>query len=102
MRLSDETLHGRTVISADGHVVGAIKSVFIDTTDWLIDSIRIILRKEVADRVHVTRSMFHPGELEVPVRAIQSVGDAVVLGVPVDELRPKRDAPAPSEPAATD
>jgi sporulation protein YlmC with PRC-barrel domain len=31
--------------------------------------------------------MFHAGTLEVPIRMVQSVGDAVVLAVATDELR---------------
>jgi sporulation protein YlmC with PRC-barrel domain len=87
MRLSDENLRGRTVISADGQVIGSIKSVFLDATDWRVESISVELRKDVADRIGASRSMFHRGQIEVPVRLIQSVGDTVVLGAEVDALR---------------
>lgn len=87
MRLSAENLQGRTVIAADGQAVGSIKSIFLDAADWHVESVSMELRNEVADRIGATRSMFHRGLIELPVRLIQSVGDAVVLSVGVDALR---------------
>jgi len=87
MRLSAGNLQGRTVITADGQAVGSVKSVFIDANDWRVEAISVELRKDVADRIGATRSVFHRGLIELPVQLIQSVGDAVVLGVAVDALR---------------
>jgi sporulation protein YlmC with PRC-barrel domain len=87
MRLSAENLHGRTVIAADGQAVGSIKSVFLDAADWRVESISVELRRDIAERIGATRSIFHRGLIELPVGLIQSVGDAVVLAVAVDLLR---------------
>ena len=93
MRLSDKTLQARTVISADGKVVGAVSELFI-STDWQVESIRIELQKDIADRIGADRTVFHRGTIELPVSLIQSVGDAVVLTVDVEQLREVRRAPA--------
>lgn len=87
MRLSDENLHGRTVISSDGLAIGEIALLFLDGATWRVESLQITLRKDIADRLGADRSMFHAAVLEVPVGMVQSVGDAVVLSVAVDELR---------------
>jgi len=87
MRLSAENLHGRTVITADGQAIGSVKSVFLDAAEWRVESISVELRKDIADRIGATRGVFHPGLIELPVRLVQSVGDAVVLAVTVDALR---------------
>ena len=87
MRLSADNLKGRTVISADGKAIGEVKSVFLDAAPWRVESISIELRKDVADRIGASHSLFHRGSIELPVRLIQSVGDAVVLNVTVDSLR---------------
>lgn len=94
MRLSDKTLHDRTVISADGKAIGAITEVFISTSDWRVESIRIELQKDIADRIGANRTLFHRGTLELPVTFIQSVSDAIVLSVGVDELREAHRPPA--------
>ena len=99
MRLSAENLHGRTVITADGQAVGAIKSVFLDAAEWRVESISVELRKDIADRIGATRSVFHRGLIELPVQLIQSVGDALVLAVDVDALREShRTAPGDAAP----
>jgi sporulation protein YlmC with PRC-barrel domain len=87
MRLSDENLRGRTVIAADGQAIGEIVALFLDSDAWRVESLQVKLRNEVADQLGATRGMFHAGTLEMPVRMVQSVGDAVVLSVAAHELR---------------
>ena len=87
MRLSDENLRGRTIISADGQVIGEITSLFLDSETLGVESLKVELRKDSADQIGATRTMFHAGSVEIPVRMIQSVGNTVVLSVPADELR---------------
>ncbi|HEX5749202.1 MAG TPA: PRC-barrel domain-containing protein [Archangium sp.] len=97
MRLSDDNLRGRTVISSDGLAIGEISTLFLDSEAWRVESLQVRLRKEIADRLGAERSVFHAGALEIPIRMIHSVGDAVVLSVEVDGLR--QVLPGASEPA---
>lgn len=94
MRLSDETLHDRTVISADGKAIGSITELFISTSDWRVESVRVELHKDIADHIGASRGLFHRGTIEVPVSFIQSVSDTVVLSVNVDQLREAHRTPA--------
>ena len=87
MRLSDENLKGRTVVSADGQAVGEVAALFLDSDNWRVESLQLKLRNSVADQLGATRNIFHSGALELPVRMIQSVGDAIVLSVSALELR---------------
>ncbi|MEJ7730694.1 MAG: PRC-barrel domain-containing protein [Polyangiaceae bacterium] len=99
MRLSDDNLRGRTVISSDGLAVGEISALFLDAEAWRVESLQVKLRGDIADRLGVDRSMFHAGAVEIPVGMVQSVGDAVVLSVRVDDLRqvlPGASEPTPS------
>jgi sporulation protein YlmC with PRC-barrel domain len=98
MRLSDDNLHGRTVIGSDGLAIGEITMLFLDSDAWRVESLQVKLRKDVADRLGADRSMFHAGALEIPTGMVQSVGDAVVLGVPVDDLRQVIPGPSESRP----
>ena len=87
MRLTDDNLHGRTVIASDGLAIGEITTLFLDSDAWRVESLQVKLHKDVADRLGADRSIFHAGILEIPTGMVQSVGDAVVLGVAIDELR---------------
>ena len=87
MRLSDESLRGRTIIAADGLVVGEVTALFLESDTWRVESLQIKLGKDIADRLGADRNVFHAGALEIPVRLVQSVGDTVVLSVPVSGLR---------------
>ena len=100
VRLSDESLRGRTVISADGNAIGILVELFISSSDWRVESIRIELKKDIADRIGASRTLLHRGTIELPVSFIQSVGDAVVLSIEVAKLReahrsPERDVALP-------
>jgi sporulation protein YlmC with PRC-barrel domain len=98
MRLSDENLRGRTVIGADGQVIGDVAALFLDSATWRVESLQVKLDRVIADRLGASHSMFHAGTLEIPIRLVQSVGDTVVLSVVVDELR--QVLPTQGEPAS--
>ncbi len=87
MRISDDNLHGRTVISSDGIAVGEITALSIESGTWNVASLQVKLRKDVADRLGADRSMFRAGATEIPTTMVQSLGDAIILSVAVDELR---------------
>jgi sporulation protein YlmC with PRC-barrel domain len=94
----EEALHGKAVLSSDGVVIGEISRLFIDSTDWRVRSIEVRLRKEPADRVGIHRSLFHPATIEISAQQIQSFEDALILSIPLGELRPAAlvvEAPAP-------
>lgn len=75
------------MIAADGQAIGEVAALFLDSDAWRVESLQIKLRKEVADQLGAARDIFHAGTLELPVRMIQPVGDAIVLSVPASELR---------------
>jgi hypothetical protein len=58
MRLSDETLRGRTVIASDGLAIGKMAVLFLDSDAWRVESLQVKLHKDIADRLGASRSMF--------------------------------------------
>ncbi len=87
MRITDKVLVGLTVIGSDGHAIGEVATIFIDDERWKVESFQIKLRKEAAEQLGTSGSIFRAPTLEVPTRLVKSVRDAVVLDVPVDGLR---------------
>jgi sporulation protein YlmC with PRC-barrel domain len=88
MQVSDEHLRGRTVIAADGQAIGEVAALLIDTSTWTIGALQIKLNKAVAEQIGAARGLLRAATLELPVRLVQSVADAVLLSVPTLELRP--------------
>jgi sporulation protein YlmC with PRC-barrel domain len=65
--------------SADGQAIGQVSTLFIDSASWHVESLQVKLRDEVADQLGAPRSIIQAATLELPIRMVQSVGDAVVL-----------------------
>jgi sporulation protein YlmC with PRC-barrel domain len=98
MEISDEHFRGRTVIAADGQAIGEVGALLIDTSAWTIVALRIKLNKVAAEQLGAVRGILRAATLELPVRLVQSVGDAVLLSAPALELRPTLpDAGAPQK-----
>jgi sporulation protein YlmC with PRC-barrel domain len=90
MQVSDEHLRGRTVIAADGQAIGEVAALFIDPSTWSVGSLQIKLSKAVAEQLGVSGGLLRAATLDLPVARIKSVGDAVLLSVPTQELHEKR------------
>ena len=87
MQVSDEHLRGRTVIAADGQAIGEMAALFIDTSTWSVASLQIKLSKLAAEQIGAKGGLLRAATLDLPVRLVQSVADAVLLSVPTPELR---------------
>jgi sporulation protein YlmC with PRC-barrel domain len=87
MRVSDEHFRGRTVIAADGQAIGEVAVLLIDTSAWTVLSLKIKLNKGAAEQIGAARGILHAATMELPVRMVQSVADAVLLTLATPELR---------------
>lgn len=100
MKISDRELIGRAVIAADGRVIGKVSGITIDTDGPTLGTLEIELRKPLEDELGVEHHMLRASKIEVSFGEIQSIGETVVLAVPVEALRkPTMRAPAHSSPA---
>jgi sporulation protein YlmC with PRC-barrel domain len=90
MQVSDEHLRGRTVVAADGQVAGEIAALFIDTSTWSVVGLQVKLNKSVAEKLGTAHSLLRAATLDLPIRLVKSVGDAVLLSVPTAELHEEK------------
>ena len=86
--VTDESLHGRVVLTGDGLKVGEVVHLLIDPTNWTISGVEVKLRNEVADRIGAHHGLLRQATIGIPTNQIQSIGDAIILGVDFDQLRP--------------
>ncbi len=96
MKISDEDLRGRAVIAADGRVIGKVSGISIDSDGPGLGTIEVDVRKELENELGVEHRVFHSAKIEVPFSEVQSIGDTVVLAIPVEALRSVAPAVAPN------
>lgn len=89
MKIPDDSLRGRAVLSSDGVEIGVVEGVVFETSGWKVESIEVKLRNEVAERVGAGRRMFRSVVVNVPVEKIHAVRDAVILTTSLGEFRPQ-------------
>jgi sporulation protein YlmC with PRC-barrel domain len=87
MQVSDEHFRGRSVIAADGQAVGEVDALLIDTAAGDFLALQTKLHRVIADQLGAARQILRASTLELPVRMVQSAGDAVLLSLPTQELR---------------
>lgn len=58
MRLSDKNMSGRTIIAADGQVIGEITALFLDSDARRVESLQVMLCKDITDHLGAHRSVF--------------------------------------------
>ena len=86
MRITAGELQGRTVVGADGHALGEVTGLVLDTQRWSIELLQVTLRKEAADLLGARRPLFRAATTDIPVRLVHAVADAVVLSVALSAL----------------
>lgn len=83
----DEDLKGKAVLDSAGRHVGEVDGVLIAAHSWAVEAIRVKLLREAADELGVHHRTFRSSTMAVPVGIVHGAGDAVILSVPVKELR---------------
>jgi sporulation protein YlmC with PRC-barrel domain len=87
MKISDRELRGRAVIAADGRVIGRVSGLTLDSDGLGLGTLEIEVRREAEEALGVEHKVFSASKIEVPFGSVQSIGDTVVLAVPLDALR---------------
>ena len=98
MRITDDNLHGRVVLTADGLAIGEVTKLFFHEAQLVVDAVQVKLRKEIAERLGIKHSAFHPALIEIPAGHVQSVGDVVLLSAKLDALHAMQSTKGVREP----
>lgn len=91
--MTDDDLHGHTVLSADGHAIGELTHFLIDRGKLELAGLEVKVRRNVAERLHLAQSRLRATTITIPADSVHSIGDVVILEVPLDSLA----APAPEQ-----
>ena len=99
MKISDRDLRGRAVIAADGRVIGKVSGITLESDGPGLGTMEVEVRREVENELGVEHHTFSASKIEVPFTEVQSIGETVVLSIPVDALRKTPMPLAPQSPA---
>ena len=88
MHIKLSELSGRTVLDANGCVLGRIKAPLVEMETWLVDALRVKLTKHAAEDVGMEWSFWRRRPtIDIPTGLIHAAGDAIILRVSMGELR---------------
>jgi sporulation protein YlmC with PRC-barrel domain len=87
MHLKLSELKGRPVLDANGRVIGKIKAPLVELETWLVDALRVTLRRAVARDMAIAWSFWRRATMDIPTGQIHAAGDAIILRIAVAELR---------------
>jgi sporulation protein YlmC with PRC-barrel domain len=99
LKLSD--LRGRPVLDANGVIIGDIRAPMVETETWLVDALRVTIRRRAAGDLGMSWSFFRRPTIDVPTGLIHAAGDAIILRVSLAELRESPPASVSDESVAS-
>ncbi|NVB84211.1 MAG: hypothetical protein HOV81_37895 [Kofleriaceae bacterium] len=95
--VTDDSLHGRAVLTNDGVRVGELEHLLIEPGRLQVAGVQVRVPKDVADQLGIPHGLLRGTSVEVPIEQVRSIGDAVLLSVDQDALR--RTKSSPTEPS---
>lgn len=93
-----DELPGRTVLDANGRVLGRVRAALVDMETWLIDTLRVGVSRQAAKEMDLAWSWWRRPKIDIPTGLINAAGDAIILRVSLGELHDAPPAPV-AEPA---
>jgi len=87
MLISPSELRGRPVVDAEGVAFGDLDELYFDTLTLTVRMFRVAVRRDRQDQAGVHGSLMRKAHLDIGADKVQSVGDAIVLNVPLSVLR---------------
>jgi sporulation protein YlmC with PRC-barrel domain len=77
--MSDKQLRDKHVVTADGHLIGTLEELIINTETRAIVAIGVRLRRDSLEALGLEKPWIRRPEIKVPVREISGISDQVVL-----------------------
>lgn len=95
--LTDDSLHGRAVLTLDGVKLGELEHLLLEPPALRVAALQVRVPRDVAEKLGLPHGLLRGTTLQIPVEQLQSVGDVVLLAVQTDALR--RTEPTEAQPA---
>jgi len=79
LNMTETQIMGLRVVSQDGHVLGDVSGLVVDTSSWRVAELAVRVRRSALEPLHLNKPMLGTQTIKVPASEIAGVSDAVVL-----------------------
>ena len=87
--LTFNSIEKKAVMTTDGKVIGSMVGCMVDDANWSVNVLSVELTKEISEFLGTKGSMLKSPIVGVKPSQIGTVGDAVMLNVPLGDLKGK-------------
>jgi sporulation protein YlmC with PRC-barrel domain len=77
--MSDRAMQDKAVVTRDGHVIGSVHEVMVDTESWKVVRVGVKLRRSALEELGLKKPWIRRQEIEIPVNEIGGMQDELVL-----------------------
>jgi sporulation protein YlmC with PRC-barrel domain len=81
-----EEIMGLEVLSSDAKVIGTIEGVGVDTENWRVAALKVVVTKGVEPSLGVKKPLFGAARIALPSEKVESVRDVVKMKEPLGKL----------------
>lgn len=82
----DSDIRGKRVITNDGHMIGYVDTLVVDTETWRVERIGVRLERDKLDALKLKKPIVGSQEIKLAVREIAGVRDEIVLRHKLSEV----------------
>ncbi len=79
-------LTNKKVLTSDAYFLGVVEGIEVDTENWLITNVRILLSTQAINDLQLEPPILWDVVVTLPVRFIKGFGENISLHVPFSEI----------------
>ncbi len=91
-------LTGKNVMTQDGHRLGKVEALVVDTQSWQTQALKVELRREMLAEMNLKKRLFGSQTIEIGVEEVAGVSEAIILRSPLGTLSYSGGEAAPPQP----
>ena len=89
--VSVDKLINKKVIGTDGYIVGDVKDLEADTSNWQITHLQVKLSDQAAEEMGFKKMFRRSSTVCIPVSYVSAIGDIVPVNKSAAELKSSKD-----------
>ncbi len=79
-------LTDKKIMTSDAYFLGAVEGIEINTENWLVTHLRVLLSKQAVKDLHLEPPILWDVVMSLPVEFVKEFGEKINLKVPFSEI----------------